>query len=155
MTDPLREEEFGYRLATFASQARSRELSTDVVLKTKIHIIDTLAAIVSGAALEAGARWIALRSDRLPKGFLDLSTGVAGEIAQKCVNYGVGLAVLGDLSAAADRSASLRDWMREKIHRRGHIADAPVLFRDAVGDRQPQGTGRLRTAGAGLRARAL
>ena len=71
------------------------------------------AADVVGAALESGARWIALRSDRLPKGFLDLSTGVAGEIAQKCVNYGVGLAVLGDLSAAADRSARLSDWMRE------------------------------------------
>lgn len=68
---------------------------------------------IVGAALEAGARWIALGSDRLPEGFLDLSTGVAGEITQKCVNYGVGLAVLGDTSAAAERSAPLRDWMRE------------------------------------------
>lgn len=54
MTQQLRDEEFGYRLATFASQVRSRDLSSDVALKTKIHIIDTLAAIVSGAALEAG-----------------------------------------------------------------------------------------------------
>ncbi|MFM1960051.1 MAG: hypothetical protein RL588_1568 [Pseudomonadota bacterium] len=85
-----------------------------------------------GAALEAGARWVALPADGLPEGFLDLSTGVAGEIAQKCVNYGVGLAVLGDLSAAAGRSAPLRDWMRESNRGRHvwFVADeAELAFR--------------------------
>lgn len=66
-----------------------------------------------GAALEAGAQWVALPAIGLPSGFLDLSTGVAGEIAQKCLNYRIGLAVLGDLSASAARSAALHDWMRE------------------------------------------
>ncbi len=71
------------------------------------------AADLIGAALEAGARWIALPAAALPQGFLDLSTGVAGEIAQKCVNYRIGLAVLGDLGPALGRSAPLRDWVRE------------------------------------------
>ena len=41
------------------------------------------------------------------------ATGAAGPIAQECVNYCVGRAVLGDPSAAAAGSASLCDWMRE------------------------------------------
>lgn len=45
---------FGPRLASFAASTREATLPADVALKTKIHIIDTLAAIVSGAALEAG-----------------------------------------------------------------------------------------------------
>lgn len=28
-------------------------------------------------------------------------------------------------------------WMRERVHARGHIKDAPLLFKDAVGDRDP------------------
>ena len=78
------------------------------------------AADIVGAALEAGARWIALPAGGLPAGFLDLSTGVAGEIAQKCVNYRIGLAVLGDLGHALERSGALRDWVRE-CNRGGHV----------------------------------
>lgn len=48
-----------------------------------------------------------------PGGALDLSIGVAGEIAQKCVNSGVDRAVLGDPSTATARSVALCDWMRE------------------------------------------
>ena len=73
-----------------------------------------------GAALEAGARWVALPAGGLPAGFLDLSTGVAGEIAQKCVNYRIGLAVLGDMAPALERSGALRDWVRE-CNRGGHV----------------------------------
>ena len=29
------------------------------------------------------------------------------------------------------------EWLRARIHRRGHLEDAPVIFRDAVGDRDP------------------
>lgn len=35
-----------------------------------------------------------------------------------------------------DFSAPL-GWLREKIHRRGHLVDAPQVFADAVGDRDP------------------
>ncbi|SFZ80730.1 2-methylcitrate dehydratase PrpD [Devosia enhydra] len=51
MTMPLAH---GHRLAAFAAETRSATLPDEVVLKTKIHIIDSIAAIVSGAALEAG-----------------------------------------------------------------------------------------------------
>lgn len=37
----------------------------------------------------------------------------------------------------AGRFGDVLAWLREKIHRRGHLADAPVLIRDAVGDRDP------------------
>lgn len=73
-----------------------------------------------GAALEAGAAWVAIPVERLPKGFLRLSTGVAGEIAQSCVNYRIGLAVLGDLGPAARAPGPLRDWVRES-NRGGHV----------------------------------
>ncbi|KAA0970173.1 MmgE/PrpD family protein [Aureimonas fodinaquatilis] len=46
--------QFGKRVAAFAVGTKSATLPDDVALKTKIHILDTLAAIVSGAALEAG-----------------------------------------------------------------------------------------------------
>jgi len=44
----------GERLAQYAAQARSTPLPQEVVELTKVHLLDSLAAIVSGAALEAG-----------------------------------------------------------------------------------------------------
>ena len=46
--------EHGRRLARFAVDSRSRALPDAIALKAKLHIVDTLAAIVSGSALEAG-----------------------------------------------------------------------------------------------------
>ncbi|MEP7084554.1 MAG: MmgE/PrpD family protein, partial [Betaproteobacteria bacterium] len=45
---------YGPAIARFAAGARGTELSADVIERAKLHIVDTLAAIVSGAALEAG-----------------------------------------------------------------------------------------------------
>ena len=73
-----------------------------------------------GAALEAGARWVALKAAGLPPGFLVLSTGQAGEFAQKCVNYRIGLAILGDIGPALATSSALRDWVRE-CNRGDHV----------------------------------
>ena len=42
------------RLATYISQARNRPLPAEVREKTKWHVLDTLAAIVSGSQLPAG-----------------------------------------------------------------------------------------------------
>jgi len=83
-----------------------------VLLRSRIQAPGGALDLV-GAALESGVRCVDLRARALPEGFLDLSTGVAGPIAQECVNSGVGRAVLGDPSAAAARSASLCDGMRE------------------------------------------
>lgn len=45
---------YGTRIARHAAEARSRELPPEVVDHAKLHILDTLAALVSGADLEAG-----------------------------------------------------------------------------------------------------
>ena len=76
-------------------------------------------AEADAAVLEAMRPWLAAIT----------ISGVAGEIAQKCVNYRIGLAVLGDVSEAVARSVPLRDWIRESNKGR-HIwflADAAEL----------------------------
>ncbi|MGN8024508.1 DUF4180 domain-containing protein [Phyllobacterium sp. 22229] len=50
---------------------------------------------------------------RLGGDFFDLKTRIAGEVIQKFVNYQVGLAILGDISAWADTSKPLRDFVYE------------------------------------------
>src|SRR4051812_9572003 len=44
----------GQLVASHAANSREAPLSAEVLERTKIHILDTLAAIVSGAALDAG-----------------------------------------------------------------------------------------------------
>jgi hypothetical protein len=51
--------------------------------------------------------------DLLPEEFFQLSSGLAGAIVQKFVNYRMGLIVLGDVSAHEAASTSFRDWVRE------------------------------------------
>lgn len=46
--------QFGRDIAAYAVELSGQNLPDNVRLKTKIHIIDSLAAIISGAALEAG-----------------------------------------------------------------------------------------------------
>jgi hypothetical protein len=65
---------------------------------------------------EAGyrrARWVALPAGRLDEDFWRLSTKVAGDFAQKFAQYGMGLAIVGDISEQLASSAPLRDWVRE------------------------------------------
>ncbi|MBZ3696017.1 DUF4180 domain-containing protein [Phyllobacterium calauticae] len=50
---------------------------------------------------------------RLGDDFLDLKTRIAGEVIQKFVNYQIRLAILGDISAWADTSKPLRDFVYE------------------------------------------
>lgn len=50
---------------------------------------------------------------RLGPDFLRLASGVAGEVLQKLVNYRRCVAVVGDTTEAAERSAPLRDFIRE------------------------------------------
>lgn len=60
-----------------------------------------------------GVRLVAVPLARLGPDFLRLSTGVAGRVLQKLVNYHFEIAVIGDVSAAAAKSAPLRDFIRE------------------------------------------
>lgn len=68
---------------------------------------------VIGAALGADAELVVLPVRRLTDDFFALRTGVAGEIAQKFVNYRLRLAVLGDISRHLAASSALRDFVRE------------------------------------------
>lgn len=63
---------------------------------------------------------IAVPVNRLDPAFLDLRSGVAGEITQKIVNYRLKLAVIGDVSAAVATSEPLADYIRE-TNRGEHI----------------------------------
>lgn len=66
-----------------------------------------------GEAWSSRATWVAVPADRLPADFFTLSSGVAGEVAQKFVNYGVGLAIVGDISRHTEVSSALRAWVLE------------------------------------------
>ncbi|MEE1942311.1 DUF4180 domain-containing protein [Streptomyces sp. TRM 70361] len=66
-----------------------------------------------GAASGAGAAWAAVPAGRLHEDFFRLRTGVAGEVAQKFAQYGVGLAVVGDIGTHTAASDALRDLVRE------------------------------------------
>lgn len=63
---------------------------------------------------------VAVPLARLDPAFLDLRSGVAGEITQKFVNYQLKLAVIGDLSTAVAASAPLADYIWE-TNRGDHI----------------------------------
>ncbi|WP_411141730.1 DUF4180 domain-containing protein [Streptomyces sp. x-80] len=75
---------------------------------------DERAAIdVIGNASYQGAAWVAVPVGRLTDDFFRLRTRLAGDIVQKFVNYRMGLAVVGDISAHTDASTALRDFVRE------------------------------------------
>ena len=65
------------------------------------------------AAAEADAGLVAVPIERLDARFFTLSTGVAGEVLQKLVQYGVRFAVVGDVAPHVERSDALRDLVRE------------------------------------------
>ncbi len=66
-----------------------------------------------GAAWGQEAEWIAVSVARLPAGFFELRSGVAGELLQKLANHRLKLAVLGDVSEHVAASDAFRDFVRE------------------------------------------
>ena len=81
------------------------------------------------------AEWIAVPAARLDPAFFTLASGVAGEFVQKFANYGLRLAVVGDISDALGRSAALRDFVGESNRGRQvwFVADADELARRLSG----------------------
>ena len=71
------------------------------------------ASDVTGEVISAGAAWVAIPVARLAPGFLQLSTRMAGLFLQKLVNYRIGVAIVGDISEAADASEALRAFIIE------------------------------------------
>lgn len=77
--------------------------------------LDSEAAAVDliGSTWGLDVDWIAVPVERLPPEFLVLRTGVAGGAIQKFVNYGLRLAIVGDISASVAGSPALADFVRE------------------------------------------
>jgi len=57
--------------------------------------------------------WIALPVARCGNEFFQLRTRILGEVAQKLVNYGLRLAIVGDMTKLVPESPALRDFVRE------------------------------------------
>ena len=66
-----------------------------------------------GAAWSHQANLVTVPVERLDPEFFRLSTGIAGEIMQKLVNYRLRLAVIGDISEQLAASNALRDFVWE------------------------------------------
>lgn len=64
-------------------------------------------------ALPQGVHMIVAPVSRLDPSFFRLRSGLAGEIAQKIVNYRLMLAVIGDISEFVSESKALADFVRE------------------------------------------
>lgn len=62
---------------------------------------------------ETGFDRIVIDKTMLDAKFYELRTGLAGEIAQKFVNYQVKLAIVGDFAEYTSPSKSLRDFIYE------------------------------------------
>jgi Domain of unknown function (DUF4180) len=64
------------------------------------------------AAREVDAAWVVVKASQLDESFFRLSTGVAGAIGQKLVNYGLGLALIGELDSHIGNSNAVREANR-------------------------------------------
>lgn len=85
---------------------------------------------IIGGTYGQGVDWVAVPAARLPAEFFRLRSGVLGEFTQKFVNYGLRLAVLGDVAAHAQASEAFRAYLVE-ANRGGGIwfaDDMPMLL---------------------------
>ncbi|WP_429968434.1 DUF4180 domain-containing protein [Enterococcus sp. DIV2371] len=101
-----------------------RQLLVNVVEKNKKNIVviemenhkplifDTASALDLAMSLNYHYQTtdIILRKEAVINGFYDLSSGIAGEILQKYINYDIHLAIIGDFS---EGSQALKDFIRE------------------------------------------
>lgn len=68
---------------------------------------------VVGEALSVGVRHVAVEKARIDGDFFNLSSGLAGEVLQKFVNYRIAVTIFGDLSEELARSRALQAFVRE------------------------------------------
>ncbi|TCC66080.1 DUF4180 domain-containing protein [Kribbella pittospori] len=122
----------------FTSETRGAGVVEEVggvrVYVSDSAVVDERGAVdlISQAVYDHDATWVALEADLLGDEFFDLRTGRAGAITQKFVQYGVGFAVVGDLTDRLANSKPLRDWVRES-NRGRTVVFVPEL--DELADR--------------------
>jgi hypothetical protein len=88
-----------------------------------------------GEALSQKVGLVAIPVERLEEDFFRLKTRMAGEFLQKFVQYGVRVAIVGDISRYMEESEALRDFVRES-NRGKHISF--VANADEMGKRLGQ-----------------
>lgn len=77
-------------------------------------IVDAQGAVdLIGDTWADGADFLVIPVERLAPEFFQLSSGLAGEVLQKFVNYGMRVAIVGDIGAHLAASSALRDFVRE------------------------------------------
>jgi hypothetical protein len=114
----------------------------------RVMLLDADGPAIAGAAETGdllGNAWfdhigvIVVPVQRLAPEFFRLRTGMAGEIAQKAVNFRVTLAVVGDLGGV-EQSDALRDFMAES-NRGEHVwfYDDVDALRDRLSSRASRG----------------
>lgn len=94
------------------------EANIAVVSSEERIIVDTNSAldIIMTVQYETGADRIAIDKDAVSEEFFILSTGIAGEILQKFINYHIKAAIFGDYSKYT--SKPLKDFIYESNHGR-------------------------------------
>ncbi|GAA2090846.1 hypothetical protein GCM10009840_32450 [Pseudolysinimonas kribbensis] len=78
-----------------------------------LRTADDAMDLIATTFVPGGAETIVVPVARLDPDFFRLSSGVAGEVAQKFANYRRRLVILGDVSVYVARSDAFRDWVRE------------------------------------------
>jgi hypothetical protein len=68
---------------------------------------------VLGDAMSIGASQVVIPVARLSPAFLDLSSGLAGDILQKFSNYRMKVVLFGDITTALEASSALRTFVAE------------------------------------------
>ena len=84
-----------------------------VVTSEEKLITDVQSALdlIMSAKYEAQTDYIVINKDAVVENFFVLSSGIAGEVLQKMINYNVKLAIYGDYSGYT--SKPLKDLIRE------------------------------------------
>ncbi len=87
---------------------------TTAVVRERAVIVSTpqeAMDLIATARYETGCEALILPKEALHEDFFRLGTGLAGEVLQKFVNYGMKVAVVGDFSHYT--SKPLQDFIRE------------------------------------------
>src|ERR1035438_10856595 len=71
------------------------------------------AVALIGDAFGQAAKLIVIPASRLSSDFFRLRTGMAGDMLQKFVTYGLKVAILGDIEPHISASTALRDFVTE------------------------------------------
>jgi len=95
--------------------------------------------LIGDASGEAAAT-VVIPTTRLSEDFFRLSSGLAGAVVQKFVNYGLRLVVLGDVSSRTAQSKPLHDWVYESnrgrhlwfVRDRQELGERLAMLRSAV-----------------------